>query len=126
MKEEYKDEEVIEYFEEEKDNNNEVESSSGIETIEAEEIPGTGRDFQSGQGFQQVFQFSGDGNGFFSVFSSGGPGNIKININGQGIDLSEEYGKVEDEHSETSIDKCEKLGGESCESTNFLDDEGKS
>lgn len=90
-------EEIIKEFEElHEDNDVQEENSEDIEVIEAEEIPGTERNAQGMNGFQQVFQFSGNGQGgFFSVFSSGpsGGGNIRININGQEINLENNDGE---------------------------------
>lgn len=90
-------EEIIKEFEElHEDNDVQEGNSEDIEVIEAEEIPGTERNAQGMNGFQQVFQFSGNGQGaFFSVFSSGpsGGGNIRININGQEINLENNDGE---------------------------------
>lgn len=90
-------EEIIEEFEEFPNEDSIQEGNSeDIEVIEAEEIPGTERNVQGMNGFQQVFQFSGNGQGgFFSVFSSGhsGGGNIRININGQEINLENNDGE---------------------------------
>lgn len=90
-------EEIIEEFEEFPNEGSIQEGNSeDIEVIEAEEIPETERNVQGMNGFQQVFQFSGNGQGgFFSVFSSGpsGNGNIRININGQEINLESNDGE---------------------------------